>query len=98
MPYWMMPFAVIWIGGLFYLIVRVWSRWVQLLNELAPGRSIFDGEGGGFFDPSRYSGTGQETHRRMITLWWITIGWAAGGMTFLLMLASLARMYPQPLH
>jgi len=89
MPYWLMALSAIWIGGLFFLIVRVWSYEVQFLNNLPPGKSAFDREGG-LFDAGRYGPNSQEFYRRRTRLWWITMAFGVGGIVSLVMLSSLA--------
>ncbi len=89
MPYWLMALSAIWIGGLFFLIVRCFSYQVQFMNNRPPGRSAFDHEGGRF-EAGRYGPNSPEFYRRVTRLWWITMAYGVGGMTLIVMLRSLA--------
>jgi hypothetical protein len=92
MPYWLIALIAIWIGGLFFLFVRVLSYESQFLNNLPPGRSALDREGG-FFDSGRYGPNSEEFYRRRMRLWWITMAFAVGGIVSIVMLGSfVARM------
>jgi hypothetical protein len=95
MPYWLIALIAIWIGGLFFLIVRCFSYQIQHLSNLPPGRSAFDREGN-LFEAGRYGANGPEFYLRMMRLWWITIAYAAGGILLIVMLSSLVARTPPP--
>lgn len=73
----------VWFLGMVLAIIRFWYFQIQLLNNLAPGRTLWEIQGRGFFDPGRFNPRGQQFQRQIIRLWLKTVAWGVGGWLLL---------------
>jgi hypothetical protein len=81
----------IWFLGGFAMIARLWYFQILLLNNRAPGSSIW-GNGCGFFDSSGYNPAGQKIHREMLRFYWKTVAYGLGGLISIAIIASLLSL------
>jgi len=86
-----------WATGVVIFIIRLWLLFIQLLPHRLPAVSLWDRlGGGGMFDSSKYTATGQIIHQKLMHLYGRTIVFGLGGVLLIAGIGSIAARFTGP--